>query len=116
MPKELNKSLKKGEKFYKMRLEGLSNKEVAERCGETVQTCAARTSNYRLHFNLPRIAVTMKENAKEKEKVKTRVNGLVQYERNLEEIRAENHAQATRDERGVLICPTKHLNGYGWRY
>lgn len=93
----------KGEKFYKLANQGLSNSQISERTGEANETIGARISEYRKKNNLPL------PNRRGKASKWGSTGGVT----NEDEIRQKNHDEITIRADGVKVCPPRFLNGYG---
>lgn len=91
-----------GELFYKLRVKGLTNSQIAERHGVKPHTVGARVSEYRKKMNLPPLPRGRKG----------KTNGFQKADLDDEQIRAKNLAESERRDDGVLECPKRYCDGY----
>lgn len=91
--------------LYEMRLSGLTNIQIGIKLGIKPHSVGSQVCQYRKKHKLPPLPKPPPS------KTKQRFMKVFEQE---EEIRKENHKQAHRREDGVLQCPTKHLEGFGF--
>lgn len=90
-----------GKSFYELRLKGLDNHQIAERYGVKPQKVAVLLLKYRKKNKLPSF-----------KPVKKSFKKFTPMED--DQIRKENHKKAVRRKDGVLQCPTKYCEGFGY--
>lgn len=91
--------------FYELRVQGMTNQQIADKYKVKRATVAVRVSYYKRFYNLAAPP------AKSWSSVKNPIAKALITE---EQRREEAIKQATRRADGVLVCPPRYCDGYGF--
>lgn len=98
------RNLEKGKRYYELRLQGLTNQQIAQRYGDLPYSVGARVSEYRKANNLPKISRAGKKASKTREKKQRELN-VEKLIGVAADIRAKMDEQVYRRDDGILQCP-----------